>query len=190
MALDDDPRLEPATREQWRTWLAENHAAATGVWVVMPRRASARSGPSYEDLVEEGLCFGWVDSAERPVDDERLILRFTPRRTGSTWARSNKERVARLTAAGLMAEAGLRVVAAAKADGAWSALDEVDALVVPDDLAAALAARPPAREKFDAFPPGARRAILYWIWQAKKPETRERRITETAERASRGERAQ
>ena len=117
------------------------------------------------------------------------MSRFAPRKARSGWARSNKERIERLTAAGLMEPAGLALVEAAKADGSWTLLDAVEDLVVPDDLGAALDAVPPARAHFDAFPRSVKRSILEWIVQARRPETRARRVAETAERASRNERA-
>jgi uncharacterized protein YdeI (YjbR/CyaY-like superfamily) len=186
---DDAERFHAGTRERWRAWLAEHHADAPRVWVVTWKRATGRPAPSYDDLVEEALCFGWVDSTAGTLDDERSMLRFTPRKPGSGWARTNKARVERLTAAGLMAEPGLESVRRAHEDGSWTLLDDVEALVVPDDLAAALAELPPARDNFDAFPPSARRAILLWLIQAKRAETREARVRKTAELAARNERA-
>lgn len=185
----DAERFHAGTREQWRAWLAEHHANAPRVWVVTWKRATGRPAPSYDDLVEEALCFGWVDSTAGTLDDERSMLRFTPRKPGSGWARTNKARVERLSAAGLMAAPGLESVRRAHEDGSWTLLDDVEALVVPDDLAAALAELPPARENFDAFPPSARRAILLWLIQAKRAETREVRVRKTAELAARNERA-
>ena len=177
------------TRAEWRDWLARNHAESAGVWLVSWKRTTGRPAMPYEELVEELLGFGWIDSKAGTLDEERTMLLVTPRKKGSGWSRPNKERVARLEAAGLMAPAGQRVVDAARADGSWSKLDAVEALEVPDDLAAAFDAHPGAREKWDAFPPSARKAILGWIVQAKRADTRTRRVTETAECAARGERA-
>jgi uncharacterized protein YdeI (YjbR/CyaY-like superfamily) len=177
------------TREQWRAWLAAHHGTATGVWLVSWRRQTGRPFVDYDDAVCEALAFGWVDSTSGSVDSSRTKLYFAPRRRGSGWARSNKARVAALEAAGLMAEAGRRVVEAARADGSWTLLDEVEELVVPADLAEALAALPDARPHWDAFPPGARRALLTWIVTAKRPATRERRVAETARAAAEGRRA-
>jgi uncharacterized protein YdeI (YjbR/CyaY-like superfamily) len=188
-APDEAERFHTETRAQWRAWLAEHHADAQRVWVVTWKRATGRPAPSYDELVEEALCYGWVDSTAGTLDDERSMLRFTPRKPGSGWARTNKARVERLSAAGLMAEPGLESVRRAHEDGSWTLLDDVEALVVPDDLAAALAALPPARDNFDAFPPSARRAILLWLVQAKRAETRGARIRRTAELAARNERA-
>jgi uncharacterized protein YdeI (YjbR/CyaY-like superfamily) len=186
--MADDLEFHAETREQWREWLARNHDEVPRVWVVTWKRATGRPAPTYEELVLEALCYGWVDSTAGTVDGERSKLRFTPRKPGSGWARTNKARIEELTAAGLMAEPGHAVVRRAHEDGSWSLLDDVEALVVPPDLAAALEALPPARERYDAFPPSARRAILLSLVQAKRAETRAKRIARVAELAQRGER--
>lgn len=186
---DGDAQFEAETRAQWRGWLAEHHATSTGVWLITWRRASGRPAPSYEEAVQEGLCFGWVDSLQKPVDAERMGLRFSPRKPGSPWARTNKDRIALLAASGLITEAGQRVVEAAQADGSWAIFDDVDNLVIPPDLASELAARPPAADNFTNFTPAARRAALQWIILAKRPATRARRIAEVAEQAQKNRRA-
>lgn len=175
--LDDVPRIDPGDRAEWRAWLEGNHATATGVWVVQHKRSSSRRGVAYEDLVLEALCFGWVDGTQRRLDDERTVLYVARRRPGGTWARSNKERVERLMREGLMTPAGLAAIEAAKANGSWTILDSVEALEVPDDLAAALDAEPGARAAYEALSPSARRLILWSVISAKRPETRARRIT-------------
>jgi len=177
----------PAAGPRWRAWLAEHHAGSDGVWLVL-RRQAGRSGPTYEEAVQEALCFGWIDSRTAKVDDERTMQWFSPRKRGSGWARSNKLRIERLLADGLMAEAGLARIEEARRDGSWTRLDAVEDLLVPDDLAAALADHPGAAERWEGFPPSVRRAALGWIVQAKRPETRARRVTETARLAARGER--
>jgi len=169
--------------------LEKNHRGSRGVWLVTWRKASGRTPLSYDDSVEEALCFGWVDSLGRALDDNRTMLRFTPRKPGSAWSRPNKERVARLEAAGLMAPAGAAAIAVTRENGAWTRLDDVEEGVIPPDLESAFEERPGSREQFDAFPRSARRGILEWIVQAKRPETRARRILETATLAQRGERA-
>jgi uncharacterized protein YdeI (YjbR/CyaY-like superfamily) len=187
---DRYPQVEVASREAWRAWLAAHHADASGVWLVTWKKAAdpGRYVP-YDAVVEEALCFGWVDSRARGVDEARSSLLVTPRRAGSGWSRSNKERIARLLAAGLMEEAGRAAVEGARADGSWSALDDIENLVEPPDLRAALDADPAARPHWDAFPRSARRAILGWIAAAKRPETRSRRIAETARLAAENVRA-
>jgi uncharacterized protein YdeI (YjbR/CyaY-like superfamily) len=133
--------------------------------------------------VEEALCFGWIDSVMNPLDDQRLKQLLTPGKPGGTWSASNKIRVERLTSQGLMRPAGLAAIDAAMANGSWTILDEVDALVVPSDLAAALAADP-AAANFEALPASARRAFLWCIISAKRPETRAKRVAETARMAA------
>ena len=174
----DDERFQPADRAAWRAWLAANHATAKGVWAVTYRRGVGKPVVSYEDLVEEALCFGWIDSTGGTLDDERRMLRFTPRRRGSVWAKSNKERVERLIADGSMTPAGLRAIETAREDGSWDVLNDVDALVVPDDLAAALAGDAAAARGFGAMSASVRKPILFWVISAKRPETRARRIAE------------
>jgi uncharacterized protein YdeI (YjbR/CyaY-like superfamily) len=181
-------RLHPETRAQWRAWLERHHATSDGVWLVFWRQQSGRTGPTYDDAVQEALCFGWIDSKPAKLDDHRTMLRFSPRKRGSGWARTNKVRIERLIRDGLMTEAGLAKIEEAKADGSWTKLDAVEDLIVPDDLAAALAEHPGARQRWDQLPRSVRRSALGWIVQAKRPETRARRVAETARAAARGER--
>jgi uncharacterized protein YdeI (YjbR/CyaY-like superfamily) len=188
-SLDDGERVQPESLDDWRAWLADNHGRAAGAWLVTWKASAPGPTVGYEEAVEQALCFGWVDSTARALDAERTMLWFAPRRRGSGWARTNKQRVERLLAAGQMAPAGLAVVEAAKADGSWTLLDDVEDLVVPDDLAAAFDARPGARAHWDAFPRSPRRMMLVWLVEAKKPETRARRIAEIADKAAAGQRA-
>ncbi len=183
------PCVHPETRAEWRRWLAENHASSDGVWLVSWKVATGRPVIPYDEVVEEALCVGWIDSRGNRLDHERHLLLLTPRKPGSGWSRSNKRRVERLTAAGLMRPAGLAAVAAAVADGSWTALDAVEDLIEPDELAAALDAVPAARERWDGFSPSARKGILQWIATAKRPETRAKRISETVRLAAEGRRA-
>ncbi|WP_435736482.1 YdeI/OmpD-associated family protein [Cellulosimicrobium sp. PMB13] len=189
--MTDEYRGRPAfhaeTPAAWRAWLAEHHDDADpGVWLVTWRRASGRETFGYEPWIEEALSYGWIDGQASTVDADRHALWFTRRRPGSRWTRLSKERVARIEADGRLTDAGRAVVEAARADGSWTRHDDAEALVVPDDLAAALADRPAARERFDAFTPGARRSILGWIVEARRADTRARRITETADQAALG----
>lgn len=188
-ALDDAPLVQPADRAAWRAWLEANHAAVPGVWLVMWRPRSGRVGLDYEAAIEEALCFGWVDSTAGRVDDDRGKLYFAPRKPRSVWAASNKARVERLIAAGRMAPAGLAAIERAKANGWWSVLDGPERLEVPADLAAELAAHPPAAANFAAFPPSARKQLLGYVAVAQRPETRANRIRRVAEAAARNERA-
>jgi uncharacterized protein YdeI (YjbR/CyaY-like superfamily) len=181
--------VHPKTRAAWRAWLIQHHATGTGVWLVSYKKATGLSRFDYDAAVEEALCVGWVDSKPRALDDARSMLWFAPRKSGTGWSRPNKLRVARLIAAGAMLPAGLAKVEAAKRDGSWTKLDAVEALEIPPDLAAALKAHPPAAAHFEAFPRSVKRGILEWILQAKRAETRARRIDETATLAARNERA-
>ena len=189
LAPDGKPMVGPFDRAGWREWLIAHHAASKGVYLVSWRRRSGRTSVPYEDAVEEALCVGWIDSTGRNLDDERALQWFSPRRPKSGWARSNKERVARLEAAGLMLPPGLAAIEEAKRNGSWSLFDDVENLVVPDDLAAALAASPPARENWDAFSKSGRQMMLAWLLQARRPETRSGRVARITEAAARGERA-
>lgn len=181
--------VHPLSRAEWRAWLERHQTRPDGVWLVTFKKATGEPRVEYDEAVEEALCFGWVDSKPGRLDDRRSLLWFAPRKAGSGWSRPNKERVERLTAEGRMAPAGLAVVEAARADGSWNALDAVEALEVPDDLAAALAANGDAARTFDAFPRSAKRGILEWIVTAKRPETREKRVAETARLAAENVRA-
>jgi uncharacterized protein YdeI (YjbR/CyaY-like superfamily) len=171
-------------RAAWRRWLARHHATSPGIWLVFDKKASRSDRLAYADAVEEALCFGWVDSLVRTLDTARYVQLMTPRKPKSTWSRSNKERIERLTALGVMAEAGIAAVERAKANGSWSSLDHVAALTVPDDLAAALAASPEASANFAAFSRSARFGYLHWISQAVRPETRARRVAEVVRHAA------
>ncbi|HEU4971164.1 MAG TPA: YdeI/OmpD-associated family protein [Gaiellaceae bacterium] len=177
------------TIEQWREWLAQHHLTEEGVWLVTWRRSTGLPAPSYENQIEEALRVGWVDGTQKRLDDERTMLYFARRRPGSGWARTNKARIARLESEGRLLPAGQEVVDRARADGSWTLLDAVEALDVPDDLAAALERHEGARQHWDSFPASARKQILWWIVQAKRPATRAERIEETARRAARDQRA-
>ncbi len=181
--------IHPRTRSEWRAWLEQNHTRAEGVWLITFKKGTGKPRFEYDEAVEEALCFGWVDSKPKKLDEERSMLWFAPRKAGAGWSKLNKARVERLSAAGLMAPAGLAKVEAAKKDGSWNALDRIEALQVPPDLARALKANQTARQYFGAFPRSVKRAILEWIAAAKKPETRAKRIEETVASAAKNIRA-
>lgn len=182
-------QVHPKTRSEWRRWLQRNHADARGVYLVTYKKATGKPRLEYADSVEEALCFGWVDSNSRTLDEERTALMFTPRNPKSAWSKTNKERIERLTKEGRMEEAGSRAVAVAKATGAWNALDSAEALIVPADLGKALERNKRAKQHFDAFPPSAKKTILWWIESAKREETRQRRTSETVRLAAQNIRA-
>ncbi len=174
------------SRAEWREWLARNHATAPGVWLVTYKKGSGKPHLGYDDLVEEALCFGWIDSRANTVDDERSKLMVTPRKAGSGWSRVNKERIARLLAGGLMTPAGMARIETAQADGSWSALDEVEAMIVPPDLDAALRADPKALAGWHRFAPSVKKPLLLWVTSAKRPETRANRVAATVAGAKEG----
>lgn len=186
-ALDDGERVTAADAAHWRTWMAEHHETATGVWLLHVRRRD-QNGVSYDDAVRQALCFGWIDGPVRTFDDGSVGQWFSPRRRGSGWAATNKVRIAELEAAGMLAPAGIRVIETAKADGSWSVLDGPEAGVEPDDFAAALDAVPAARENWDAFPPSAKKLGLTNIAMAKRAETRASRIAKLVADAAVGTR--
>jgi uncharacterized protein YdeI (YjbR/CyaY-like superfamily) len=166
------------SRPAWRRWLAKNGATSPGIWLVYDKKSSRPDRLAYVDAVEEALCYGWIDSTLRALDETRYMQLFTPRKPKSTWARTNKARVTRLIEEGLMTPAGLAVIEIAKANGSWTSLDSVEALEIPDDLAAAFAKRPVAARNFAAFSMTYRKGYLHWVRQAVRPETRAERIAE------------
>ena len=186
--MKDAPYFEAADRESWRQWLSDNHATARSVWLVTAKGGSGLPRIDYDASIEEALCFGWVDGQAGTVDEKRSKLYFAPRRAGSPWSRYNKERVDRMVATGKMMPAGSLVIERAKRDGSWSIFDSVDRLELPDELVAALDARPPAREHWNGWPDGVKRQVLSGLALAKRPETRQRRDEQAAEKAQRNER--
>ena len=179
--------VTPTSRAEWRSWLASNPDRQEGLWIVYRKKSSSLDGPVYDDLVEEALCFGWIDSQSRRVDGDRMMQWFSPRRKGGLWSALNKERIERLVREGLMTEVGRATIEEAKADGSWSQTDEVDALIVPADLQAALDAAPEAKAAYQALIDSAKKQYLWWIHTAKRPVTRVNRIEETIRRLSSGE---
>jgi len=174
--------LHPLTLAQWHDWLSENSLTSKGVWLVTYKKATGRPRIEYEVAVEEALCWGWIDSVARGLDDERSMLRFSPRKKGSGWAQTNKGRLERLIAENRVSAHALEAIEVAKRDGSWTKL-EAQNRSVPDDLRAEFARHADAERHFEAFPPGEKRRILEWIAQAKTPETRAKRIAETADQA-------
>jgi uncharacterized protein YdeI (YjbR/CyaY-like superfamily) len=187
MGNEDALLVEPGSRAEWRAWLAENNGRTGGVWLVLHKGADTPL--SYPDAVEEALAAGWIDSKANKLDAARYKIWMAPRKRGSVWSPTNKERVAHLTQSGLMTARGIAVVEAAKADGSWTAWDGVMALEIPADLREALDADPAAADFFERFPASSKRIILEWIRQTKNPETRRQRIEETVSQAAKNIRA-
>jgi uncharacterized protein YdeI (YjbR/CyaY-like superfamily) len=181
--------VHPKSRAGWRRWLQAHHPHKEGVWLITFKKATGKSRVEYAEAVEEALCFGWIDSTPRLLDDARSMQWFSPRKAGSGWSRINRDRVERLIAGGRMAPAGLAKVEAAKRSGDWNALDAFEALEIPPDLATAFAASENAQRYFEAFPRSAKFIILHWIASAKTPATRAKRIAETVTLAAQNIRA-
>jgi len=179
--------VHPKTRAGWRSWLKKNHAKCKGVWLIYYRASTGRSRLSWEDAVREALCFGWIDSKVKPIDDERYKQMSTPRKPRSVWSKINKQYVAELVEAELMTDAGLRAVDVAKKNGSWSLLEPVDALIVPPDLQAALGKSKRAREAYEALSKSAKRAVLYPLYSAKREDTRARRLANAVAELEGGE---
>ena len=187
--LSDFPKIEFRSRPRLRVWLDANHATATTFWLVVYKKHVKERHVPYGDIVEELLCYGWIDSRTRRLDEDRTMLLVAPRKPGSTWSAANKKRVARLIEAGLMMPAGQEKIDQAKSDGSWSYLDDIENLVVPDDLAEALENNQSAHRNFHSFNSSAKKVILLWIKNAKREPTRVQRIRETVRLAAKGVKA-
>lgn len=186
--LTNSPKVEVKTRSDLRSWLLNNHQQTDGIWLVTYKKSS-QYYLAYSDIVRECICFGWIDSLPRKLDEIRTMLYISPRKPGSNWSRVNKQYAAELQQAGLLHEAGLQKIEQAKKDGSWFFLDDVEALILPDDLKLAFSNNKTARANWAAFPPSVKRGILEWIKNAKKSETRARRIKDTVEKAAKNIRA-
>ena len=166
------------TRQAWRSWLGKNHAKKREAWVVFYKKHVKKKGVTYLDVLEEALCFGWIDGPLKRIDGEKHAIKFTPRRKRSVWAESNIERAKRMIKLGKMTSAGLEAFKGHEA----RAVPKI--IVMPEDLEKALNANPHAWENFQRFPPSHRKHFFWWILSSKKPETRERRISEVVKRAA------
>lgn len=180
--------VHPLTREQWRAWLAEHHDQLQGAWFVYFKKQTGKTRVSYDEAVEEALCFGWIDSLPRKLDEDRSKLLFTPRKPKSVWSKLNKERIEQLIARGLMTNAGLAKIEAAQKDGSWDALNASDNLEIADDLAQHFRQNQIAEKNFHAFPNSVKKAILQWLNSAKRPETRAVRIGKLVAMAAKNKR--
>ncbi|MBL7748995.1 MAG: YdeI/OmpD-associated family protein [Chitinophagaceae bacterium] len=183
MATPDYQTTHPKNRQQWRAWLTKNHTSSPGVWLVYYKKESGKPRMSYDESVEEALCFGWIDSLPRKLDAERSMLKFTPRKPKSVWSQLNKTRVDKLIQQGLMMPAGLASIERAKQNGSWETLTASDTDAannkVPADLEKLLARNKKAKTNFSNFSMSIRKQFLSWIDSAKRPETRAARLQQT-----------
>lgn len=182
------PRLFK-TAAAWRAWLKKNHAAVSEIWIAYYKKDSGKVSVTYREALDEALCFGWIDSTVRRIDDEKFMQRYTPRRAGSIWSARNKSHVGRLIREGRMAPPGLAKVAAARRDGSWDKLFTIDIKPeTPPDLLAELRNHPDVVPLWEKMPPSHKKMYSWWIIDAKKKETRSRRIQETITRVRAGRR--
>jgi len=184
---DDRPVILVPDAAAWHEWLAENHATSDGVWLVLHKKGGTVTTLTYEDALLECLCFGWIDGQARRRDDGSSYQRMTPRRPRSVWSLRNVERIARLEQEGRLQDAGRAQVEAAKADGRWAAAYGAEAADPPEDLAAAIAANPDAQAWFDVLTTSNKVAVIFSVLDAKRPETRARRIADHVAKLARGE---
>ena len=176
--------FQAVSRQAWRNWLEQNHQSSMGVWLIYYKVKSGKSSVRYEEAVKEALCFGWIDSKVKSLDGERYKQVFTPRKPKSVWSKLNKHYIEELIEQGLMTEAGLHKIEMAKQDGSWSSLDAIEALIIPDDLKKSLNANQVAKQNFEAVNNSTKKNILFWISNAKRPQTRAKRIDLTVENAA------
>ncbi len=173
-------QLYMQSRVEWRAWLEKNHADEKEIWLIHYKKHVHKPSVTYEEAVEEALCFGWIDGILKRIDDERHTIRYSPRRKRSIWSPSNKARVERLITQGLMTEAGLAKIREAKENGEWvRASVQEEPASTPPDLRAALASNKKAKHFFDQMAPSYRKQFIWWVTSAKRKETRQRRIRET-----------
>ncbi len=166
----------PVSRAAWRKWLKQNHQSKKSVWLLLYKKEAGKPTISWGEAVEEALCFGWIDSKRKPIDHEKFIQFFSKRKTSGTWSKVNKEKILHLVEAGRMAQAGHDIIEAAKQNGSWNILDEVEELHIPKDLLSAFKHQPGSRAFFQSLSRSVRKAMLQWLVLAKRPETRNNRI--------------
>lgn len=184
------PIYHAESRTQLRAWLQHHHSTARGVWLCSWRSNTQKPRCPYPHVVEELLCFGWIDSTATTLDEQRGLQLLTPRKPKSSWSRLNRQRFAEMEAAGLVVDAGRDAARVAQSNGYWTISDSVEDLVEPEALAEALDENVCARTAWDAIPPGARKQMLWWVASAVRPNTRAKRIATIVEKAALGERAQ
>jgi uncharacterized protein YdeI (YjbR/CyaY-like superfamily) len=167
------------SQQEWRNWLIENHQIEKSVWLIIYRKESGIPSVYYPEAVDEALCFGWIDSKPNKRDDKSYYQFFSRRNPKSNWSKVNKNKVIRLLEQGLMHKSGLAMIEIAKTTGTWNALDEIEDIVLPEDLQKQFSNNKEAYENWEKFSRSSKRGILEWILNAKKPETRLKRIEET-----------
>lgn len=176
MSAEEIESYCPSDQQEWRNWLQKNHIEQQSVWLILYKTNSTKFNLSWSDAVDEALCFGWIDSTRRPIDEEKFIQFYSRRKPKSNWSRINKEKIERLKAEGKMTKAGINSIQVAKENGSWTFLDDIEDLVIPPDLAAELSAHSVANEFYQNLSNSIKKQILYWLASAKKEETRSKRL--------------
>ena len=173
----------PKNKEEWRNWLKRNHVDKNAVWLIFYRKTSPKYNLSWSESVDESLCFGWIDSTKKTIDNEKYKQYFTKRKAKSNWSKVNKEKIQKLIDNGLMAEAGLASIKIAKENGSWAFLDAIENLEIPNDLLLEFSKNEGTLEYFESLSKSDKKSILYWVISAKGEKTRQKRILEIVENA-------
>lgn len=174
----------PYDKKDWRKWLQLNHNRKDAVWLIFYKKKSPNHNLSWSESVDEALCFGWIDSTKRTIDSEKYKQYFSKRKAKSNWSKINKDKVKPLIDQGFMEEEGYKSIEIAKENGSWTILDEIEALIIPEDLKKELANHKSSIEYFDSLSKSAKKILLHWVVSAKRKETRQKRILEIVENAS------
>ncbi|AEA45649.1 YdeI/OmpD-associated family protein [Fluviicola taffensis] len=177
----------PTSILEWRTWLEENHQEKQSIWVICYKQKSGIPSIAWSDAVDEALCFGWIDSTRKTLDEYRFIQYFGKRKAQSTWSKVNKGKIVRLIEAGKMTQAGLDIIELAKKNGSWNILDTVEELTIPVDLELEFETQPGSKDYFLSLSKSVRKMMLAWLVLAKRPETRQKRIIELVEAAAKNQ---
>jgi len=170
-------------KNDWRKWLKLNHTKKEAVWLILYKKKSPDHNLSWSESVDEALCFGWIDSTKKTIDTEKYKQYFSKRNPISNWSKINKNKVENLIDQGLMEKEGYKSIEIAKENGSWTILDEVEALIVPEDLKEELAHHESSMEYFDSLSKSDKKILLHWVVSAKRKETRQKRISEITENA-------
>ena len=171
------------SQEEWRKWLEDNNQIEKSVWLIIYKKESGKPSVYYSEAVDQAICFGWIDSKPNKRDETSYYQFFAKRNPKSNWSKVNKAKVEKLVEKGMMSKSGIEAIEIAKQNGTWNALDEVEEMTIPEDLKRAFDTNSTAFAYFDKFPRSSKRNILEWILNAKRPETRQKRINETVELA-------
>jgi uncharacterized protein YdeI (YjbR/CyaY-like superfamily) len=182
----DTETFSPQNSQEWRKWLEENHIIKNSIWLIYYKKKSKIPSIEYNDAVDQALCFGWIDSKSKPIDDEKYMQFFSKRKHKSVWSKINKNKIERLTSEGLTSQAGLDIIQIAKENGSWFILDDVESLIIPQDLSNELEKNPVAQDFFINLSRSNKRNLLQWLVLAKRAETRQNRIKEIVDLANLG----